>query len=76
MKLKKLLKENQEANAQKLTRAQKKEIIEAVSNFNSHGKSVYRESDIKELVNTLKELSSNASNLAVYERSQFISRTI
>ncbi len=67
MKLKKLVKENQEAIAQKLTRAQKKEIIEAVSNFNSHGKSVYRESDIKELVNTLKELSSNATNLAINE---------
>ena len=52
MKLKQLLKEVEEATAQ---------------NFNSHGKSVYRESDIKELVETLKELSSNATSLAVNE---------
>tara|TARA_R110000851_G_scaffold37986_7_gene97800 strand:+ start:4856 stop:5566 length:711 start_codon:yes stop_codon:yes gene_type:complete len=67
MKLKQLLKEVEEATAQKLTREQKRNIIDSVQNFNSHGKSVYRESDIKELVETLKELSSNATSLAVNE---------
>ncbi len=67
MKLRKLVKENEEAQAQKLTREQKKDIIAAVSKFNEYGKSVYRESDIKELVETLKELSANASQLAVNE---------
>ena len=67
MKLRKLVKENEEAQAQKLTREQKKDIIAAVSKFNEYGKSVYRESDIRELVETLKELSNNASQLAVNE---------
>ena len=65
MKLRKLLKESEEA--QKLTREQKRAIIDSVSKFNEYGKSVYRESDIKELVNTLKEMSANASALAVNE---------
>ena len=65
MKLRKLLKENEEA--QKLTREQKRAIIDSVSKFNEYGKSVYRESDIKELVNTLKEMSANATQLAVNE---------
>ena len=67
MKLRKMLKENEEAQAQKLTREQKKDIISAVAKFNEYGKSVYRESDIRELIETLKELSTNASNLAVNE---------
>ena len=67
MKLKRLLKESEEAQAKKLTREQKQEIISAVSKFNEYGKSVYRESDIKELVATLKELSANASELALKE---------
>ncbi len=67
MKLRKLVKENEEAQAQKLTREQKRDIISAVSKFNEYGKSVYRESDIRELVETLKELSNNASQLAVNE---------
>jgi len=67
MKLRKLVNENTEDQAQKLTKEQRKDIISAVSKFNEYGKSVYRESDIKELVNTLKELSTNASNLAVNE---------
>jgi len=67
MKLKKLIKENEDATAQRLTREQKRNIIDAVGKFNSHGKSVYRESDIKELVGTLKELSTDASQLAVNE---------
>ena len=65
MKLRKLLKESEEA--QKLTREQKRAIIDSVSKFNEYGKSVYRESDIKELVETLRELSNNASQLAVNE---------
>jgi len=67
MKLRNLVNENAEDQAQKLTKEQRKDIISAVSKFNEYGKSVYRESDIKELVNTLKELSTNASNLAVNE---------
>ena len=67
MKLKQILKEFEDASAQKLTREQKRNIIDSVQKFNSHGKSVYRESDIKELVKTLKELSSNATNLAMNE---------
>ena len=67
MKLRKILKENEEAQVKKLTREQKRDIIAAVSKFNEYGKSVYRESDIKELVETLRELSANASQLAVNE---------
>tara|TARA_B100000902_G_C27267009_1_gene894115 strand:+ start:591 stop:1322 length:732 start_codon:yes stop_codon:yes gene_type:complete len=67
MKLRKLVNENTEDQAQKLTREQRKDVIAAVSKFNEYGKSVYRESDIKELVDTLKELSTNASSLAVTE---------
>ena len=74
MKLRKLVKENEEAQAQKLTREQKKDIIAAVSKFNEYGKSVYRESDIRELVETLQELSNNASQLAVNEAGDWNSK--
>ncbi len=67
MKLKRILKENEEAQAKSLTREQKRAIIDSVSKFNEYGKSVYRESDIKEMVKTIKELSANASELAVNE---------
>ena len=67
MKLRKILKENEEAQAKALTREQKRAIIDSVSKFNEYGKSVYRESDIKEMIETLRELSRTASELAVNE---------
>ena len=38
----------------KLTNEDKKAFIEAVSNFNSFNKSIYRESDLKKVTNELK----------------------
>tara|TARA_R100001079_G_scaffold110669_1_gene86939 strand:- start:13620 stop:14342 length:723 start_codon:yes stop_codon:yes gene_type:complete len=67
MKLRNLLKENAEDKAKKLTSEQRARILDGVSKFNEYGKSVYRETDIRELTKTLKELSEQASNLAITE---------
>ena len=61
MKLKKLLEES------KLAPEQKKTFIEAVAKFNEYGKSIYRESNIKDIIETMERLSSGASKFIVDE---------
>ena len=61
MKLKKLLKES------KLAPEQKQAFVEAVSKFNEYGKSIYRENDIKDVVEAIKRLSAGAGNYIMSE---------
>ena len=61
MKLKKLLEES------KLAPEQKKTFLEAISRFNEYGKSIYRESNLKDIIETMERLSSGASKLIVDE---------
>ncbi len=61
MKLKKLLEES------KLAPEQKKTFLEAISRFNEYGKSIYRESNLKDIIETMERLSSGASKFIVDE---------
>jgi len=61
MKLKKILKES------KLRPEQKAAFIEAVSKFNEYGKSIYRENNIKDVVEAIKRLSAGAGNYIMSE---------
>ena len=51
----------------KLTNEDKKAFIEAVSNFNSFNKSIYRESDLKKVTNAIKELCGQAKEITLGE---------
>jgi hypothetical protein len=61
MKLKKILKES------KLSPEQKQAFVEAVSKFNEYGNSIYRENNIKDVVEAIKRLSSGAGNYIMSE---------
>jgi len=61
MKLKQLLQES------KLAPEQKKTFLEAISKFNEYGKSVYRESNLKDVVEIMEKLTSGASKFIVDE---------
>ena len=61
MKLTKILQES------KLAPEQKKTFLEAVSKFNEYGKSIYRESNLKDIVETMEKLTSGASKFIVDE---------
>ena len=61
MKLKDLI------NESKLAPEQKKTFLEAVSKFNEYGKSIYRESNLKDIVETMEKLTSGASKFIVDE---------
>ena len=61
MKLKKILAENN------LSPEQKSKFIEAVSKFNEFGKSIYRENDLTEVIESIKKLSESAGNYIVSE---------
>tara|TARA_B100001094_G_scaffold304132_1_gene332813 strand:+ start:154 stop:627 length:474 start_codon:yes stop_codon:yes gene_type:complete len=61
MKLKKILSES------KLRPKQKAVFLEAVSKFNDFGKNIYREGNLKEVVESIKKLSASAGNYIVSE---------
>lgn len=61
MKLRKILAES------KLEPAQKKTFLEAMQKFNEYGKHVYRESELKSIVETMETLMSGASNFIIDE---------
>lgn len=51
----------------KLTREQRKEFLENISNFSDFGKNIYRETSIKETVTSILELCETAGNVALQE---------
>ena len=61
IKLKKIISES------KLTPEQKASYVEAVSKFNSFGGKIYRENNIKEVVESINKLSSGAGQYIMAE---------
>jgi len=67
MKLRKLLNENSD----RLNPKHKREVLEAIANFNSFGDSIYSKSNIKEVVQSISELCENATKLALQEHDDW-----
>jgi len=70
MKLSKLINESwltDEETKAKFTNEDKKTFIEAVSKFNDFNKSIYRESDLKDVTNAIKELCNSAKDVTLGE---------
>ena len=61
MKLRKILAES------KLEPAQKKTFLEAMQKFNEYGKHIYRESELKSIIENMETLMSGASNFIIDE---------
>ena len=61
MKLRKILEES------KLAPEQKKTFLEAMSKFNEYGKHIYRESELKSIIENMETLMSGASNFIIDE---------
>jgi hypothetical protein len=51
----------------RLSPEQKQTFVEAISKFNEYGKSIYRENNIKEIVESIKKLSEGAGNYIMSE---------
>ena len=67
MKLRTLLNENSD----RLNPKHKREVLEAIANFNSFGDSIYSKSNIKEVVQSISELCENATKLALQEHDDW-----
>ena len=61
MKLRKILEES------KLAPEQKKTFLEAMSKFNEYGKHIYRESELRSIIENMETLMSGASNFIIDE---------
>ena len=61
MKLRKILEES------KLAPEQKKTFLEAMLKFNEYGKHIYRESELKSIIENMETLMSGASNFIIDE---------
>ena len=55
MKLKNLMNENTD----RLSSKNKRQVLEAISNFNAFGESIYSKSNMKEVVRSISELCEN-----------------
>jgi len=64
MKLKNILKE---AKRQQWTEEDKKDFLEAVSNFHEYGNNIYKNNSLKESLNTIIELVRKAESFTVNE---------
>ena len=74
MKLSKLIKESwlqKEENKTKYTNDDKKSFMEAVSNFNNYGRSVYREHDLKEMTENVKKICQFANEITMEESADW-----
>lgn len=70
MKLSNLINEawlTDEETKSKLTSEDKKAFVEAVSKFNDFNKSIYRENDLKEVTDAIKELCGRAKDVTLGE---------
>ena len=61
MKLRKILEES------KLAPEQKKTFLEAMSKFNEYGKHIYRESELRSIIENMETLMSGANNFIIDE---------
>ena len=55
----------------RMTEAEKKETLEAVSRFNEYGKHIYKTQEIAEMVEGIKKLSENASKMVMENSSDW-----
>ncbi len=67
MKLKNLI--NEDAN--RLNSKSKRQVLEAIANFNAFGESIYSKSNLKEVVKSISELCENATKLALQEHDDW-----
>ena len=67
MKLRNLLNENSD----RLNTKHKKEVLEAIANFNAFGESIYSKANLKEVVQSISELCENATKLALQEQDDW-----
>jgi len=68
MKLKQILQEsNRDAFERSLTREDKRNIMDSVAKFNDFGSKIYKTSEIKEMVESIKNMTQGASRLALQE---------
>tara|TARA_R110002012_G_scaffold161025_2_gene323167 strand:- start:337 stop:1089 length:753 start_codon:yes stop_codon:yes gene_type:complete len=67
MKLKNIMNEN----ADRLNSKNKKQVLEAIANFNAFGESIYSKSNMKEVVQSISELCENATKLALQEHDDW-----
>ena len=67
MKLRNLLNEN----SNRLNTRHKREVLEAIANFNAFGESIYSKANLKEVVRSISELCENATKLALQEQDDW-----
>ena len=67
MKLKNIMNEN----ADRLNSKNKRQVLEAIANFNAFGESIYSKSNMKEVVQSISELCENATKLALQEHDDW-----
>ena len=68
MKLKNLLQESgRDSFNRSLTREQKREIMDSVAKFNDFGARIYKTNEIAEMVKSISNMTSGASQLALQE---------
>ena len=67
MKLKNILNENTD----RLSSKNKRQVLEAISNFNAFGESIYSKANLKEVVQSISELCENATKLALQEHDDW-----
>ena len=65
MKLKKIYESFD--NKPKITKEDRAAFLENISNFSDFGKNIYREASLKETVDSIRELTETASNIALSE---------
>ena len=58
-------------NADRLNSKNKRQVLEAIANFNAFGESIYSKSNMKEVVQSISELCENATKLALQEHDDW-----
>ena len=57
--------------SERMTEADRKATLEAVSRFNEYGTKIYKSEDLAEMVESIKRLSENASKMAMEESADW-----
>jgi hypothetical protein len=65
------LNESSGFKSERMSEADKKETLEAVSRFNEYGYKIYKSNDLAEMVEAMKKLSENASKMAMEESADW-----
>lgn len=65
------LNEDAQAPQKRMTESEKRETLEAVSNFNKYSRNIYKTQEITEMVENIKTLSENASRMVIEETADW-----